>query len=53
MLKETLLQLQALVEPLIANEMKKMGIGSIIHDGRTEARRHYLGLFATYNKTFC
>ena len=52
MIKETLIQLWALVELLIADEMKQVGIGAIMHDAWSEMQTHFLGLIAVYNKQF-
>ena len=47
-----MIELCVLVEQLIADEMKRAGIGSIMHDAWSEIQTHFLGLITVYNKEF-
>jgi hypothetical protein len=52
MLRATLLQAQVLVEEVIANRMKEVGLGAVIHDGWTYDRMHFFGIIGVWSREF-
>jgi hypothetical protein len=50
MLRAILLQAQVLVEEVIANRMKEVGIGAVIHDGWKYDQMHFFGIIGVWSR---